>query len=185
MKARRSIVSMLALLTAFAPLAQGRLPNEGTAAVKPSDAIRRACWKVYVLVTCSREEDRDAIAQIDSLLKSEKSAVVLHGVAVWALNREYAHLHDGECPICDRYEDARGSALWALSERDDDEAARLLVSFLDEKNLRGNAHGTETLYETILHMGKRTLPFLKPLRDRNIVAKDLIDAFRKGKSAGW
>jgi len=180
MKVSQFLVYMLALLMA-PTLAYGKAPHQDGRAARPSNPVRSACWKIYVLATRSHEEDQDASEKIRELLKSEKSSIVLHGVAVWALNREYSHHREIQCHICDRYEATRECALGALSECDNDEAARLLVSFLQEKNIRGNAHGNEMLYEAISRMGRRTLPYLLPMRNKNMVAKDLIDAFRRGK----
>ena len=68
-----------------------------------------------------------------------------------------------------------------MSKFGNDESVRLLVSLLEVDELSGNSHGMEGLYEAIVRIGKRALPYLEPLKNKNLVAKDVISELNRSK----
>jgi len=142
--------------------------------VQDSNSLDGICWKIYVLATRSHGEDGKASADISKIILSTKSPTILHGITIWSLKQMRSHGCDGICRICDRYEHVSLTAVPALAQCEGDEAARLLVALLND--FSGSAHGTEVLYEAILHRGRPTLPYLDLLSHKNPVAKDCINA---------
>ncbi len=146
-----------------------------TAAQAPSanHQIDVTCWRLYQLVTRSHQADKAAESQLADLVRSENDPVVLRATALWALRRARTHGCDGVCNICERYDLVFDNCIETLAKMKSESSLQQLIFILTDRTIRGNAHGTELLYEAIRAKGKSALPLLAPLRKANSIARDL------------